>query len=371
MSASRSRRAVWIALLAVLTVLTGCGIAPGVSSSSDSAGSVGSCLGKKSLQASGSSAQVDAMAVFARAYERVCRGHIVTYSSIESGAGRSDFVSGKTDFGGTDLPLGSHTGEGETASARCGGHPAWNLPVVFGAIAIIYNVPGVDSLVLDAPTAARIFNGVIKTWDAPEIATLNPTQLLPSQAITLISRGDASGTTENFQRYLAVAAGPAWGRGIGEEFDGGTGKTAIGNEGVWAAMRARMGSITYTAWPFAKRNGLTTADIVTSAGGRPVSLSTDSVSRSLAAVRITGRGNDLILDPSPAYLPTRLGAYPIVIISYEAVCSVYPDRDTSLAVKSFLAIALGQGQLELAVSGYVPVPDSVADRLAAAVSAIR
>ena len=39
--------------------------------------------------------------------------------------------------------------------------------------AIIYNLAGHDALVLDAPTAAKIFNGSINAWDAPEIAALN------------------------------------------------------------------------------------------------------------------------------------------------------------------------------------------------------
>ena len=39
--------------------------------------------------------------------------------------------------------------------------------MVFGPIAITYNVPGVDGIALDGPTAAKIFNGTVKSWDAP------------------------------------------------------------------------------------------------------------------------------------------------------------------------------------------------------------
>lgn len=54
----------------------------------------------------------------------------------------------------------------------------------------------------------------------------------------------------------------------------------------------------------------------------------------------------------------------------EAVCSVYRDPQTSAAVKSFLTVAVTEGQQGLADSGYVPAPDSVRDRVGTAINAI-
>lgn len=349
------------AAVAVLGTLTGCGSAATTSVS---------CRGKTTLTASGSSAQVGAMAQFGIAYSRACRGHSVDYNSNGSAAGRSEFTSGQTDFGGSDSPLGLTPGENEKARVRCGGNDAWNLPLVFGAIAIIYNVAGVDSLVLDAQTAAKIFNGSIRQWDAPEIAALNPGQVLPSTPVAVIARSDESGTTENFQNYLSTAAGSVWGKGAGEAFNGDSAASAKGNEGAWAAMRHRAGSITYAAWPFAKKNGLPTASILTPASSEPVTLSADSVSKSIAHVAITTHGNDIVLDTSALLVPSRSGAYPIVMATYETVCSTYPDPDVGAAVKSFLTAALERGQRDLADSGYVPVPDPVRDRLALAIDAM-
>lgn len=329
-----------------------------------------SCSGKATLTASGSSAQQEAMNQFGTAYSKACRGHSVDYTANGSAAGRADFIRGQTDFGGTDTPLGWTPGEAEKARVRCGDREAWNVPLVFGAIAIIYNVAGLDSLVVDAPTTAKIFNGSISQWDAPEITALNPGRLLPASPIVVVSRSDESGTTENFQTYLAAAAGPAWGKGGGESFNGAQGVSAVGNEGAWAAMRQYAGSITYVAWPFAKKNGLPTASIVTSAGSEPVALSAESVSKSVDGVTIAPRGNDLVIDPASFYTPARSGAYPIVMTTYEAVCSAYPDPQTSAAVKTFLTIAVTGAQQGLADSGYVPVPDSVKDRLSIAINAI-
>ena len=44
---------------------------------------------------------------------------------------------------------------------------------MFGPLAITYNLSTVDTLVLDAPTAAKIFSGKITRWDDPAITALN------------------------------------------------------------------------------------------------------------------------------------------------------------------------------------------------------
>ena len=77
----------------------------------------------------------------------------------------SEFLGGQTDFGGSDSPLNAEKGEVERAMERCGGSEAWNLPAVFGPIAMTYNLEGVDTLALDGPTLAKIFNGTVTTCD--------------------------------------------------------------------------------------------------------------------------------------------------------------------------------------------------------------
>ena len=83
--------------------------------------------------------------------------------------------------------------------------------MVFGPIAITYNIENVGALVLDAPTLARIFRGTITKWDDPAITALNGS--MASEDIHVIYRGDASGTTDNFQQYLQAAVGPDWHKG--------------------------------------------------------------------------------------------------------------------------------------------------------------
>ena len=349
-------------------VLSACGGNDSSTSVSNAAAPV-DCGGKKTLKASGSSAQKNAIEQFVYAYVRACPGHTLDYNANGSGKGVSEFIGGQTDLGGTDSPLDESKGEPAKAAQRCGS-PAWDLPAVFGPIAVTYNVQGVSSLNLDGPTTAKIFNGTITTWNDPAIASLNPGTNLPATPIHVVFRSDESGTTDNFQKYLDVASDGAWGKGTGKSFKGGVGEGAETNDGTSAALKRTDGSITYNEWSFAVGHELATAQIVTSAGPEPVSITADSVGKTIAGATIKGQGNDLVLDTSSFYKPTQRGAYPIVLVTYEIVCSKYPDAATGTAVKAFMQATIGDGQTNLDQYGYMPLPSSFQSKLAAAVNAI-
>lgn len=337
------------------------------SSGNPSSGSV-SCGGKKTLKASGSSAQNNAMTRFVKAFESACPGQTLNYTANGSGAGISEFNGNVTDFGGSDSPLSKD--EAAAAQQRCGSSPAWNLPVVFGPIAVTYNINGVSALNLDGATLAKIFSGAITKWNDPAIAALNSGTNLPETDIHVVFRSDESGTTDNFQRYLDAASNGAWGKGAGKTFKGGVGEGAKGNDGTSAAIKKFDGAITYNEWSFAQAQQLSIAKIITSAGPDPVTIGTDSVGKTIAGATIAGQGNDLVLDTLSFYRPTQPGSYPIVLATYEIVCSKYPDAQVGTAVKAFLQSTIGGGQNGLGDNGYVPIPDSFKSRLSTAVNAI-
>src|SRR5947209_318040 len=314
-----------------------------------------------------SSAQANAMTRFVNAFEQTCPGQTLNYTANGSGAGISEFNGNQTDFGGSDSPLAPS--EYAAAQQRCGS-PAWNLPVVFGPIAITYNVKGLSSLNLDGPTAAKIFNGAITAWNDPAIQNLNSGTSLPAEPIHVVFRNDQSGTTDNFQKYLDAASDGAWGKGAGKTFNGGVGEGAKGNDGTAAAIKATEGSITYNEWSFAKAQNLNMAKIVTSPGQDAVAISADSVGKTISGATVKGQGNDLVLDTMSFYKPTQPGSYPIVLATYEIVCSKYPDSQVGTAVKAFLQSTIGAGQNGLADNGYIPIPDSFKSKLSTAVNAI-
>jgi phosphate transport system substrate-binding protein len=307
------------------------------------------------------------MTRFVKVFEQACPGQSVNYTANGSGAGISEFAGGQTDFGASDSPLSK--GEYAKPRQRCGS-PVWNLPVVFGPIAIAYNVNGLTSLILDGPTAAKIFNGGITVWNDPAIQGLNAGLSLPAEPIHVVFRSDESGTSDNFQRYLDTASNGAWGKGAGKKFNGGVGEGAKGNDGAAAAVKSTEGSITYVEWSFAQAQHLMMAKVVTSAGPDPVAISTDSVGKTISGAWFIREGNDLALDTISFYRPNQPGSYPIVLATYEIVCSKYPDTQVGTAVRAFLQSTIGAGQNGLADNGYIPVPDEFKSRLSTAVNAI-
>jgi phosphate transport system substrate-binding protein len=357
-------------LIVGTSVVSACGGNTNTSSSSSSPSSAPvDCSGKKRLAASGSTAQKNAIEQFVYAYIRSCPGHTLDYNANGSGAGVDEFVSNQTDLAGSDVPLDPSKGEPDKASQRCGS-PAWDLPAVFGPIAVTYNISGVSSLNLDGPTTAKIFNGTITAWNDPAIKALNKNADLPATPIHVVFRSDASGTTDNFQKYLDAASNGAWGKGAGKTFNGGVGNGESGNDGTSTALRTTDGAITYNEWSFAVGRALAMAQIVTSAGPDPVAITTDAVRKTIEGAKFKGQGNDLVVDTSSFYQPTQSGAYPIVLATYEIVCSKYPDSSTGSAVKAFMQATIGSGQDGLDEYGYIPLPNSFQSKLATAVNAL-
>jgi phosphate transport system substrate-binding protein len=364
------RHATAIGLIAVGALLfSACGSDNDAGGGQSQGGGAVACGGKQSLRASGSTAQANAVTRFVTAFEQTCSGQTLNYTGSGSGAGRNDFLGNQTDFAGSDAALSD--AEVPRAQQRCAS-PAWNLPLVFGPIAVAYNLPGVTDLALDGTTVAKIFNGQIRTWNDPAIAALNQGKNLPSAPIVVNFRSDESGTTQNFQNYLTAASNGAYGKPAGQTWGGGVGAGARGSQGVADATKNTPNSITYVEASFAQRGGLGVATIVNSGGGQPVPLTPQSVGNSINGVQVTGQGNDLKLDLNSIYTTRMPNAYPIVLATYEIVCSNYADDATGQAVRAFLQSSLQpQAQQGLPDAGYVPLPDQFKQRLTSSVNAIQ
>lgn len=361
--------AMTISALAVAAV-SACGSdnnAGTASSGTAAGGASAECGGKNSLSAEGSTAQQNAIAVFNQVWGQKCPGKNLSYNPTGSGAGVNQFIAGQVDFAGSDSPLSKD--QPAEAAKRCGGNPAWNLPLVFGPVALAYNVPGADKLVLNADLLAKIFTGAITTWNDPAIAALNAGAALPDTTIVPIYRSDSSGTTDNFQKYLETAAPQTWTKGAGKEFQGGAGEGAQKSAGVVQAVQATPGGIGYVEKGFVTQAGLPMAQI--DAGSGPVELTDASAGKAIEGATFAAEGNDLVLDLKSIYGTTEAGAYPLVLATYEIVCSKGYDADTAAAVKSFLTVAANDGQAGLSTAGYSPLPEAFKQRLLTAVAAIQ
>ncbi|GLZ38393.1 phosphate ABC transporter substrate-binding protein PstS [Actinokineospora sp. NBRC 105648] len=326
------------------------------------------CVGKKSLTAEGSSAQKGAMEAFAAAYGQKCAGQQISYNPTGSGAGVKQFNAGQVDIGASDSALNKDKGEVEAANKRCQGNDAWNLPLVFGPVGLAYKVDGVTDLTLTPEVTAKIFSGAVTKWNAPEIAAVAKGATLPDKAITVVYRGEESGTTDNFQKYLKAAGKGAWTKDTGKKFNGGVGQGAQGSAGVAEAIAAGDGTIGYIEWSYIQDKNLTAAKIDSGSGA--VALGAEGAATAIKSAKVKGTGNDLVLDLDALYASNTPGAYPLVLATYEIVCSKGYDADTAKAVKAFLTVAATDGQGALADAGYVPLPNEFQEKLLTAVKAI-
>jgi phosphate transport system substrate-binding protein len=356
----------WSALPAAAALTAGLAACGSDNTSSGSSGSATAASGcpTGTLKAEGSSAQKNAIEAAIKSFQTKCTGVTVNYNPSGSGAGIKNFVAGQVDFAGSDSAL--KPDEATAAQRQCGS-PAWNLPLVVGPVALAYNVPGVDKLVLTAGVAAKIFSGAITTWNDPAIAAVNPGKSLPTSSIKVFFRSDESGTTENFTKYLKAAGGSAATIEPAKKWAGPVGEGKEKSAGVASAVKGQAGGITYVEWSYATQNALGIASINTGSG--PVELNSASVGKMIETSKQVGTGNDLSL--SLDFATKEPGAYPINLVTYNIVCSKYPDATKGTLVRSFLThFASGDVQDALEEQGYAPLPASVAGKVTAAVAAI-
>ena len=187
-------------------------------------------------------------------------GSGVNYQSIGSGAGIKQIEAKTVTFGATDAPLKPDQLEKD-------GLAQW--PMIMGAIVPVVNIEGVKpgDMVLDGQTLADIFQGKITKWDDAAIQKLNPSLKLPSDAISVVHRADASGTTFNFTDYLAKVSADWKGKvGSGTAVEWPAGVGAKGNEGVSGNVGQTKDSIGYVEYAYAKQNKLTYTKLVNKAG---------------------------------------------------------------------------------------------------------
>ena len=356
------------AVVSALT-LTACGSDNNTSSPAAGAASAAgtSACGTGSITAAGSSAQKNAMDEWTKAYQGTCSGASVNYQPVGSGAGVQQFIAGTVEFAGSDSAL--KPAEHPQADARCKAGKAIDLPMVVGPIAVTYNLKGVDSLVLDASTIAKIFAGKITTWNDPAVAKLNSGAKLPSTKVQAFHRSDESGSTDNFQKYLTAAAPADWTFGKGKKFNAPGGQSAKGSDGVTQAVKSTDGAVTYAELSFAKNASLGIAKLSTGAAS-PVELTTDSAAKAVEAATVeSSGGSDLTLKLD--YATKTEGAYPLILVTYEIVCEQGTPADKLALVKGFLSYTSGvDGQKILPELGYAPLPESIRSKVASAAMAL-
>jgi phosphate transport system substrate-binding protein len=278
------------------------------------------------------------------------------------------FNGGQVDFAGSDSALDPAKGEPAAAQKRCNS-PAWNLPMVVGPIAVAFKVKGIQDggLTLTPDLVAKMFLGQITTWNDPAIKSANSGVNLPSEPIKVFFRSDESGTTQNFEKYLAASAPTVYTAKPSKTWSGKVGQGKAKSQGVQQAISSTEGGLGYVEWSYAVSGNLATAKIDN--GGGAVELNADTAAAGVATAQVVGTGNDLTLKLD--YATKTPGAYPIILVTYEIVCSKYSDAKVGALVKGFLTYTAAQGQGSLKQLGYAPLPSSLDDKVKTSVSSIQ
>ncbi|MFC6703981.1 phosphate ABC transporter substrate-binding protein PstS [Flexivirga alba] len=376
MKITRIGRASGLAVAAALA-LSACGSASNSDSSSSAGGnsSTGSSAGATgsnaaaasdcfsgSLSAEGSTAQQNAITQAISSYQSKCNGAKVSYNGTGSGAGVTKFIAKQVDFAGSDSALNPDKGEPAKAKAACSSD-ALDIPMVTGPIAVSYNVKGVGKLNLTPQLIAKIFAGKITTWNDPAIAAANKGVTLPSTKISVFFRSDSSGTTDNFTNYMNTVDPTDWPNKHDKTWKGSVGQGKAKTAGVASAIKATDGGIGYVEWGYSIQNKLNMATV------DGVALTADSAGKAVEAAKVIGTGKDLSLKID--YKTKAAGAYPIILVTYEIVCSKYSDATKAKDIKAFLTyMASADFQKQLTGVGAAPLPAPIQAKVVESINSI-
>ncbi|MGF1676807.1 MAG: phosphate ABC transporter substrate-binding protein PstS, partial [Rivularia sp. (in: cyanobacteria)] len=281
----------------------------------------------------------------------------VNYQSVGSGAGVQQFTQGTVDFGASDVAME----DDEIAKVDRG---VLLLPVTAGSIVFAYNLPGVENLQLPRAVYTDIMLGKITKWNDPKITAANPGVNLPDQNIQVVYRSDGSGTTGVLTKHLS-AVSEAWksGPGEGKTVSWPTGIGAKGNEGVTAQIKQTPGSIGYIEYGYAKSQNLTMAAIENKAG-KFIPANEEAASKALAAVELPENLRAFIDDPEGDE------SYPIVTYTWILAYKKYDDPVKAKAMEAMIEYTLTEGQKVAPELGYIPLPQNVVEKVAAAADGI-
>jgi phosphate transport system substrate-binding protein len=349
-----------IPALIAATVAGACSSSSKSSTPTTAAGASTTAAAKVSgtLNGSGSTFQAAYNQVAIQNFQQANSGATINYQGKGSGAGQTDLANQVVQFAGSDVPVPA-----ASQSSFKGGSILY-FPTVLGPITVSYNLSGVSSLKLSAPTIAKIFSLKITTWNDPAIAA-DGNSGLPNTAITVVHRSDSSGTTANFTSFLVKADATDWTLGSAKTINwAGNTVAGNGNTGVANAIKGKSGAIGYVDYSDAKAAGLVWAKVKNEAGSY---VDATLAGASAAAASATVNAN---LTYDPIWAPGA-DSYPITSPTYIITYAKYSSSGTVALLQAFLNYILGtDGQKLAGTVDYAALPSSLAQKAAAQVSQI-
>jgi len=283
----------------------------------------------------------------------------INYQSIGSGGGIRQVLANTVDFGASDGPM---TDEQLSQSKV----KILHIPTVLGSVVPAYNVPGVSGEIKFTPQAlAGIFLGKITSWNDPALTKDNASLNLPNQPIVVVHRSDGSGTTFIFTDYLSKVSSE-WqssvGKGTSVKWPLGLGNK--GNEGVAGMIRQLPGSIGYVELIYAVQNKIPYG-VVKNAAGAYVKASLESTTAAAASVKTMPADFRVSITNAPGK-----DAYPISSFTWLLIPAQSKDNKGKI-LADFLTWMVDDGQKMTQELTYAPLPESVAQKVKAAIREVK
>ncbi len=287
----------------------------------------------------------------------------ISYQSVGSGTGVTDFTNKVVDFAGTDAAPVPYGSTGSTLP-----NSTLTIPETIGAVTLAYNIPGVPTgLHLNENVTAKIFNGAITYWNDSSITALNNGLNLPHNPIATVHRSDSSGTTFIFEGYLLKSAywpftpqSKSWPSGAG-----GTSLAGAQNVGVANFVSTTPNSVGYVEVAYALQNNMNVAFVQNKARSSYVQPTLTNITAAVSNADVSSLPTGL-QDWSAVSLILEPGAnsYPIVSFTYIIVYQQLNVRplmtlDKAKALVDFIWYMVHDGQSAGASLNYATLPASI------------
>jgi len=314
----------------------------------------------------GASTQEQSMQAWIASFQSQHPNVTVNYDPSGSGAGRTQFLAGGVLFAGTDNVLTDD--ELQQSMGICGPEGSIDLPVYISAIAVAFNLPGIDSLNLSSDVIAKIFTGQITNWNDPEIAADNPGVDLPDLAVTPIHRSDSSGTTNNFMQWLTATAPTEFPHAPSGTWPLEGGESAAGTSGVVNAVNSTPGAVTYSDLGAIGTLGRASIRV----GDNWEAPSATGAAKAVEVSPLLPGRHDYDLAVELDRTTSEAGAYPLVLVSYLAVCLHYQNEADGQFVREFITYITTDAaqQTSAQVADSAPITATMRDQIHSSVSQI-
>jgi phosphate transport system substrate-binding protein len=296
------------------------------------------------LVGSGSSVPAPLYNKWAQEYNKRNRGIQMKYVPIGTSEGIKQVSHGSGDFAAGEAQL--------TAAERKEGDLI-ELPAVLIGIVPIYNLPGVHTeLRFSGELLAEIFLGQVKTWNASQIAKLNPDASLPSLPIKVIYRPAGKGsnyvfseflskTSSRFRTQIGTSPSPNWPAGAPAER----------SSDMADKVKSETGSIGYVEAQYAVKANIPYG-MVQNGAGKYVKASPETIKAACHAVEAPA------WDKFSASLSNAPGAdaFPITSFTWLYLRTTSSDPRRAAALADLLSWMFTDGQRLASEDGYAELP---------------